>query len=144
MDTPVVIDALVVLAVVNDEPRSDEAAHILGGERCRISTVTVAEIVDVGLRLGVPWDRVEDVVHEIDAGMEVVPPDLATAARAGALRSRWHARKSSRVSLADCMIVATARAGDRIATSDSALARMARGEGLEVILLPGPRGRRSA
>lgn len=139
--TPVVVDATVVLAVVNDEPRAAESVSILSAELCRISTVTVSEIVDVGLRLGISRERVEDVVQELEQSLEVVPPGLETVVAAGALRSRWHERRGSRVSLADCMVVATARPGERVASADAALLRMARGEGLEVIALPGTRER---
>jgi predicted nucleic acid-binding protein len=49
---------------------------------------------------------------------------------------------AGQVSLADCFVIATAEPGDTIATSDSAVARVARAEGLDVLALPNARGRR--
>ena len=45
-------------------------------------------------------------------------------------------------SLADCFVIAVAEPGDTVATSDRAVALVARAEGLDVLALPNARGRR--
>ena len=109
-----------------------------------MSTVTLAEIADVLERV-YGW-RASDVA-EIFTGVlglavEVVTPTIEIAARAGALRARHYRRRANDVSLGDCFVLATARADDTIVTTDRALARTARAEGLTVIALPNARGRR--
>jgi PIN domain nuclease of toxin-antitoxin system len=136
-----VLDAVVLLALLLDEPGAAETAELLRNERCRVSTVTVTEVVDVGLRAGAPSELVDGLIEALGDQVEIVPPDVATAISAGKLRAKWFARKDSRVSLADCVVVATAGSAGRVATSDRGLFRMARGEGLEVVSLPRSRRR---
>jgi hypothetical protein len=57
---------------------------------------------------------------------------VEAAYRAAEVRRRHFDRRSCRLSLADCFVVATARPGDDVATGDHALLDVARAEGLGV------------
>ena len=62
-----------------------------------------------------------------------------------ALRTVHYRRRSSELSLADCVLLATAEPGrDSVATSDAPVLRAARREGLGAITLPDASGRRPA
>ncbi len=71
----------------------------------------------------------------------VVGPDVGIAA--GQLHARRYDRKTSPLSMADCVALATSAAvGEPIATSDPALAAAAPLEGVAIIPLPDSTGRR--
>lgn len=75
--------------------------------------------------------------------MAVVDLDERLCLLAGRLRAGHHRRRSSEVSMADCLVLATAIVqDDRLATADPALAAMARTEGVDVVDLPDSSGRR--
>ena len=79
----------------------------------------------------------------IEAGTRIIPVDDQIAARAGALRAGHYRRATCAVSLADCCALATSLAlATPLATADSALARVARACGCEVVALPDTRGDR--
>ncbi len=78
----------------------------------------------------------------IDEAIPVVPADGRIAWRAGELHAEHYDRKSSTLSLADCILLATAGSDDEIATSDRAVAIAARKLGIGVIPLPDSRGHR--
>lgn len=141
----VVIDAGPVVSLLLDDAAAEDVARELGAvePRC-ISVVNVAETLDVLRR-----------VHRVSAGdaadaidrflLEVADPVDVTrelAERAADIRARHYHRRDRDLSLADCFVVATARPLDVVATSDTAVARAARAEGLEVLALPNARGRR--
>jgi rRNA-processing protein FCF1 len=76
---------------------------------------------------------------------EVARPVAASrehATRAADIRARHYHWRDRDLSLADCFVIAAARPGDAVATSDSAVAHVARAEGLDVLALPNARGRR--
>ena len=77
----------------------------------------------------------------IEAGTQVIPVDDRIAARAGALRAVHYARTSCAVSLADCCALATSlELRIPLATSDPALAQVARAQGCAVVALPDSHG----
>lgn len=114
-------------------------------ERPRISAVNLAEVIDVLARkVGAPWPDVADAVERLRAGgLTVVAADEAITLFAGEIRARHCDRASDRLSLADCFALATAQTlGTELATSDPALARVARRAGTDVLTLPDVSGRR--
>ena len=141
----VVLDAApVVSMLLNDAAAGDVARELRDAGPLRISVVNVTEVVDVLRRVHeVPASDVETAIERfLD---EVAQPVVATrehAARAADIRARHYHRRDRDLSLADCFVIATAGADAAIATSDGAVARVARAEGLEVLALPGARGRR--
>jgi uncharacterized protein with PIN domain len=142
-----VLDGQAVIAALTGEPAAREVEALLRADEDppSISAVNVAEVIDVLVRgKGRGIDEVVERLAWLEvAGLEIIPVDGPIGQRAGDLRARHYDRATRPVSLADCAALATAiTAHDRLATSDPALAAMARVEGCEVIPLPGARGRR--
>lgn len=138
------LDAYPLIALLADEPPASEVALVLGQGDISITSVNLGEALDVLERVhGVPERVLRGAIETLAAaGLAVVPVLDAEAWRAAALRARHYRRRVSEISLADCFLLAVARPGDRVATSDRPLARAARAEGIDVIALPDSRGRR--
>jgi PIN domain nuclease of toxin-antitoxin system len=126
------------------DPAAAEVSSALDGRECSVSVVNVAEVLDVLIR--VHRAPVNDASEALDRFLaDVARPIPATrplAERAALLRARHYHRRDRDVSLADCFAIAAAMPDAEVATSDTAIARVARAEGLEVIALPNARGRR--
>ena len=139
----VVLDAQPVVTFLAGEPAADEIAELLRREPV-MSVANAAEVVDVLVRLrGLAADEAQAVVLSfLDELAAPVPVSLEIALDAGAIRGAAYLRHQLDVSLADCIAIATAGPGGSVATSDPALATVARAEGVEVIALPDSRGRR--
>jgi len=138
-----VLDAQPVVTFLAGEPAADEIAELLRREPV-MSVANAAEVVDVLVRLrGLAADEAQAVVLSfLDELAAPVPVSLEIALDAGAIRGAAYLRHQLDVSLADCIAIATAGPGGSVATSDPALATVARAEGVEVIALPDSRGRR--
>lgn len=135
-----VVDSQGIVALFAGEPAAAEVEAILRGRDgiASISTITISEAMDVGVRVG--GERVEAMSDRISAliagGVEVVPVDEAVGRLAGVLRSRHWDPKRRPVSMADCIVLATAMTvGEPIATSDRPLIAAARAEGHPVVAL---------
>jgi predicted nucleic acid-binding protein len=142
----VVLDAQAVVAFLIDEPAADEVAMILGDrdDVPAIASIGLAEVIDVLVRVrGRTHAEVSEKVDWLRAGGLVVEPaDEAIGREAGRLRALHYSRRDRPVSLADCVTLATALVhGAVLATSDPALATVARLEGLPLRPLPDSRGR---
>jgi len=141
----VVLDAGPVIDLLLDEPSAVEIARALReAGPLRISVVNVAEVIDVTRRVhGV---SAESALSAVDRFLDEVARPVAVtreqAERAADIRARYYHRRDRDVSLADCFVVAAAEPGDTVATSDRAVAHVARAEGLDVLALPNARGRR--
>lgn len=132
-----VLDASVVVGGLLD-PSSGVFDDLLGSPVGRISTINVAEVVDVLIRKHGVLER--DVVDAMDllirAGLTVESVSARQALAAGALRGRHFTRRSGAVSIADCIAVALAdEVGEPVASTDPALLAMAKAEGIAVIAL---------
>lgn len=143
-----VLDTQALIAFMAAEPAAAEVEAILRGRdgSASVSAISLAEIIDVGVRrLGQRVDAMDDRVSALIAGgLEVVPIDEDLSRLAGALRSRHWDRDSRPVSLADCMILATAIVTrEPLATSDPPLIAAARAEGHPVLALLDSRGQAS-
>lgn len=133
----VVLDSSAVIALLRDEPAAEAVERLLRTGPARMSTVNVAETIDVLIRVygGGPAEVHASVGQLLSSVAEAVPPSLEHAERAGELRARLFDGRRRRVSLADCFVLATAGLNGRIATGDMLLAAVARAEGIEVALL---------
>lgn len=119
---------------------------LLGRGNCAVPAPCLTEVVDKLIRkrrVG-PAAVSEHLGPLIDEAIPVVPADRRIAWRAGELHAEYYDRKSSALSLADCILLATAGSDDEIATSDRAVAKTARKLGIGLIPLPDSRGRRPA
>lgn len=134
----VVVDAAPLVAVLRDEPNADRVIEVIGDASASVSTVTLAETVDVLERVHRwPPDAVTRAVTGfLGIAVTFVPPTPEIAVRAGAIRARHYRRRANAVSLGDCFVLATAAHGEELVTSDRALARAARAEGIEVAFVP--------
>lgn len=143
MERALVLDAQPVIAFLTGEPSAAEVAMLLR-QPARMSVANAAEVVDVLVRVrGIPADDAQAVVSGLlDSVVEPVDVSAEIALRAGVIRGEAYRRRQIDVSLADCIAIATAGHGGCIATSDPALARVARAEGVRVEPLPNARGRR--
>lgn len=133
------------MAALIDEPARPVVESLLRKQPPpSISAVNLSEAIDTLVRgRGHP----EEVVRErIDllmiGGLEVEPVWVRVARLAASLRAQHYHREKAAVSLADCMCLATAMALETdLATTDPALARMARQAGVAVIALPDSTGK---
>ena len=134
------LDAAPLIALLREEPNADRILSAIGDAETSVSTVTLAEVTDVLERVyGVPPDAIADTVHGVlGVAVAFVPPTAELAARAGSIRARRYRRRGNEVSLGDCFVLATAFDGRTVVTSDRALARTARSEGIDVELVSRP------
>jgi uncharacterized protein with PIN domain len=140
----VVVDTGPIVSVLLGDAAAAEVSSALEGRECSVSVVSVAEVLDVLIR--VHRTPIEDASEALDRFLtDVARPIQATRAlaeHAALIRARHYHRRDRDVSLADCFALATAVPDADIATSDTAIARVARAEGVGVIPLPNARGRR--
>jgi predicted nucleic acid-binding protein len=106
----------------------------------------LAEVVDKLIRRhGIdPGRLAERLGALIDESISVLSVDARTAWRAGEVRAAHYNRKTTALSLADCVLLATAGPEDEIATSDRAVAATALELGIDLIPLPDSNGQRPA
>jgi PIN domain nuclease of toxin-antitoxin system len=138
------LDAYAVVAFLLEEPAAGEVEELLRNEECGITVVNLAETVDVCLRvrrLGSAELR-GAIEPLLGSEIEVVQHSEEDAWKAAEMRVQHHERRDTALSLADCFLVVAARPGDRIATADPALARVARSENVDVVALPDRAGNR--
>lgn len=137
-----VLDAYAVVAYLRAEAMADEVASILRSPTV-LPALNAAEVIDQLVRV---FGRDPDEVHAdlavlSHAGMRLawLSPEVATLA--GRLRARHYHRQRMAVSLADCVVAATALSEQLpLATSDPALASLVRTEGGKVHGLPDSAG----
>lgn len=139
-----VLDAFALVALALEEPAAAEVEAALRRGDCVVSAVNLAEAID---QLGRVHGRSATDLRTafapvLSEALAVQAVDEPVAWRAVELRRRHYRRRGSELSLADCLALATARDGDRLATADPPLARAARSEGLAVLALPATDGER--
>jgi PIN domain nuclease of toxin-antitoxin system len=138
------LDAFALVALALDEPAASEVESLLRRGDSRVSAMNLAEAID---QLGRVHDHGSAELTAAFAPLigevvDVVPVDEGIAWRAADLRRRHYRRRTSELSLADCVALASVGSGASIATADPPLARAARAEGVEVVGLASSAGRR--
>jgi PIN domain nuclease of toxin-antitoxin system len=138
------LDSFALIAFALEEPAADEVETLLRAGDAAITPVNFAEAVDVLERVeGFDSITVHEVFDPLLIGpLRVVPVDAVHGWRAGEIRARHYRRSTSALSLGDCVLLAAAAPDGALATSDPAVARVARSERLELIPLPDREGRR--
>lgn len=131
------LDAYALIGFLTGGAAVEAVTQLLRGGDAAVTTMNLAETCDVAARRhGIPVARVMEFLDPLLSGhLRVVALDLELAARAGALRARHYNRTTSPISLADAVLLASASAGDRIATADAAVLRLASALGLEPVAL---------
>jgi PIN domain nuclease of toxin-antitoxin system len=140
----ILLDAYALHAFVVDEEPAGEVEHVLRERETAIVATNLAEVVD-GLVRKEGWplaDIVERLGAVVGPIVDLRPVTDVVGWRAGILRARYYHRNECALSLADCVLIASAGDGESIATADLAVAAVARAEGIEVLPLPDSSGRR--
>jgi PIN domain nuclease of toxin-antitoxin system len=140
----ILLDAYALLAAATGEAAAAEAAELLRGGDCAITTTNLAELYDqLVRRVGLSPDAVDAHLQPLlDESLAVRELDRERAALAGLLRAQLYRRRTAELSLADCVLLASLEQDDTLATADPPLARAARRLGRAVTPLPDSRGRR--
>ena len=132
------LDAYALVAFLVGGPAAPQVRAVLRAGDAAVSTANLAEALDVSERVyGIPIRRAMEVIEPLfDGALTDVPLDRGIARRAAELRAAHYHRTSRPVSLADMVLVASARPGDRIVTSDAHLLAVAAAEAIETVVLP--------
>lgn len=135
------LDAYAVIGFLAGEPVAEDVDALIRRGRCRLTALGVAEVIDRMARL---YDADPDEVTVDIATLGLEPPtelDMTTSVLAGRLRARHYHRTTRAVSMADCVLAATAElTGDPLATSDPHLLDLCQDEGIAASPLPGSDG----
>ncbi len=140
---PTLIDASALIALLGAEPAAGEVQEMLK-DGAAMTTVDLAEGIDrLKRRYGLQVERTRPVIEGLLAkSLTLLPLGPAQAWRAGEIRAAHYHRTRCPISLADAVLVASAPAGGRIASSDGTLLAVAASEGIATVALPDSQGRR--
>lgn len=132
------LDAYALVAFLVGGPAAPQVRGILREGEAAIATTNLAESLDVSQRVhGLPIASAMDALEPLlDGPLTTVALDPATARRAAEIRARHYHRSSCPISLADAVLLATARPGDRLATADPDVLAVASREAIEPLALP--------
>lgn len=138
------LDTSAVLTFLRGEPGDDEVSELLRGRDCAIPAPCLSEVVDRLIRRdGYGAEDVTGKLASLLGEIAAVPSvDMTAGLRAGVLRSEHYHREKAPLSQVDCFVLAMARGGDAIATSDGSLIDVAIRLEIPVIPLPDSQGRR--
>lgn len=141
-DSLTLLDAYALLALLRGERAAEEVGGLIREGGAAVPAVNLAESVDVlTRRYEIDRQRVRSAIGSLtERALAVVPVDRSSAMRAAELRAAHYHRTRRPLSLADCILLASAGAGDRIATADRHVLAVAGSEKVEAIALPGARG----
>jgi PIN domain nuclease of toxin-antitoxin system len=138
------LDAYALVAFVADEPAAGEVEQLLRAGGCGLTTVNLAEAIDVARRVhGLQEEDLRGLAEPLlDDALVVIPTSEAQAWRSADLRARYYDRRLSPLSIADCFLLAAAGLDDEVATADPVVAEVARVERIAVNALPDTAGQR--
>lgn len=133
------LDAYALIAFLVGGPAAPRVRAILREGDAAVATANLAEALDVSQRVHrVPIPRAVEILEPLfDGSLTAIPLDVEVARRAAEIRARHYHRSSRPISLADAVLIASARAGDRVATADPDVLAVARVEELGSVALPG-------
>ncbi len=138
------IDASALIALLGAEPAAAEVKEMLD-HGAAMTTLNLAEAVDrLKRRYDLEIEQTRPVIEGLLAkNLMLLPLGPAQAWRAGEIRAAHYHRSRCPISLADAVLVASAPAGGRIASSDAPLLTVAAREGIATAALPNSQGRRA-
>lgn len=142
----ILLDAVALIDLLVEGPRAPAVAELIEGGDASITSVTAAEVVDVSLlRLGVDPETAGATLDPLlRFALPVLNVGWREARIGGELRARRYHGARAPLSLADCLLMASAAwRGATTATSDAVLAQVAAAEGVPIRRLwdqhpPGP------
>jgi predicted nucleic acid-binding protein len=137
------IDASALIALLGAEPAAGEVQELLN-RGAAMTTLNLAEAVDrLKRRYDLEIEQTRPVIEGLlTKSLRLLPLGPAGAWRAAEIRAAHYHRSRCPISLADAVLVASAPAGGRIASSDGALLKVAASEGVATAALPDSKGRR--
>lgn len=135
------LDAYALVAFLTGGPAAVRVRALLREAAAGVATANLAEALDVSQRVHrVPIERAMELLDPLFEGSLVaIPLDSTVARRAAGIRATHYHRSSRPISLADAVLLASAKPGDRIATADPDVLAVAKAEGIGSIALP-PQG----
>lgn len=135
----IVLDAGGLIAFFTEEPGAGEVEALL--HDAVMTATNAAGALDTILRRGADPSALEERwAALIRSGLRVRAVDERLAWAAASLRARRYHRRTNALSLADCILIAAARPGDEVASSDGPVIATARAEGVAVRPLLDSRG----
>jgi predicted nucleic acid-binding protein len=139
----ILLDANALVSLLGGQPAEAEVAELLRRGNCATPAPCLSEVVDRMIRVfgTEPLALSERLGALIDEVLPVVPAGQRIAWRAGELHAAHYHRVRAPLSLADCLLLATAEPDDEIASSDSAVIATARALGVGTIPLLDSQGR---
>jgi PIN domain nuclease of toxin-antitoxin system len=139
------IDAAALIALLGAEPAAGEVQEMLRSGAA-MTTLNLAEAIDrLKRRYDLEVEQTRPVIEGLLAkSLMLLPLGPAQAWRAGEIRAAHYHRSRCPISLADAVLVASAPAGGRIASSDGPLLSVAASEGIATSALPDSKGRRAS
>jgi predicted nucleic acid-binding protein len=139
------IDASALIALLGAEPAAAEVQEMLN-HGAALTTLNLAEAIDrLKRRYDLEIERTRPVIEGLlTKSLMLLPLGAVQAWRAGEIRAAHYHRSRCPISLADAVLVASAPAGGRIASSDGPLLNVAASEGVAVAVLPDSKGRRAS
>jgi predicted nucleic acid-binding protein len=142
---PTLIDASALIALLGAEPAAAEVQEMLN-HGAALTTLNLAEAIDrLKRRYDLEIERTRPVIEGLlTKSLMLLPLGAVQAWRAGEIRAAHYHRSRCPISLADAVLVASAPAGGRIASSDGPLLNVAASEGVAVAVLPDSKGRRAS
>jgi predicted nucleic acid-binding protein len=133
------LDAYALIAFLVGGPATAQVRAILREGDAAIATANLVEALDVSQRVyGVPIPRAVEILEPLLEGpLTAIPLEYVLARRAAEMRAKHYDRSTRPISLADAVLLASAKHDDRIATADPDVLAVARDEKLETLTLPG-------
>lgn len=133
------LDAYALIAFLVGGPAAPQVRVILREGDTAVATANLIEVLDVAERVhGLPISRAMEALEPLlDGPVRAISLEFSGALRAAELRAKYYNRSSCPISLADAVLVASAKPGDRIATADPDVLAVASSESLATIALAG-------
>jgi len=140
----ILLDANALISLLRGQPAESEVSALLRRGNCAVPGPCLSEVVDRLIRTHHvdPAALSERLGAMVDEVLPVLTVDQRIAWRAGELHAEHYHRVRAALSLADCLLLATAEPDDEVATSDAAVIATAKKLGFGVIPLPDSRGKR--
>ena len=132
------LDAYALIAFLVGGPAAEQVRTILREGNTAVATANMVEALDVSQRVyGLPIRRAVEILDPLFGGpLAAVSLETNTAERAAEIRAAHYHRSTRPISLADAVLLASAKPGDIIATSDPDVLAVAAAERVRSIPLP--------
>ncbi len=132
------LDAYALIAFLVGGPATPAVRSLLREGDAGVTTANLIETLDVSQRVhGMAITRTMEILDPLLHGpLTAIPLDAALARSAAEMRATHYHRSNRPISLADAVLLASAKKGDRIATADPDVLAVADAEKLDTVELP--------